>query len=311
METWQGKRYYPLKAYFAGRYGCRVHRVPVHAGSSCPNRDGTISRDGCVFCNNEAFSPAARREGGDMPSQVASGMAYARRRFNAEKFIIYFQTYSNTYGSVDTLKAAWDRAAAFPDVIGLSVGTRPDCVDEEKLKLLKSYDRLGEVWIEFGIQTVHEKSLAAINRGHTFEDSVQAVRMAGDLGLTVIAHIILGLPGETEADMRTTARALAALPLGGVKIHHLHVVSGTPLERRYREGRLDLPERQAYVGMACDVLERLPPEFVIHRLAGEAARDYLVAPLWSLDKQAVLADIDRELARRGTYQGSRYKTDRV
>ena len=150
-----------------------------------------------------------------------------------------------------------------------------------------------------------------INRGHTFETAARAVHLAGEMGLTVIAHIILGLPGETREDMRSTAAQLSALPLGGVKIHHLHVVSGTPLEQWYREGRVVLPGRQEYVGMACDVLERLSPSFVIHRLVGEAPRSHLVAPLWSLKKQAVLSEIERELERRGTYQGSRFKSNKA
>lgn len=306
MEKWQGKRYYPLKAYFTSRYASRVQRIPIHAGFTCPNRDGTLGTGGCIYCCNETFSPAAARSETDIRAQVLTGIARARRRFKAEKFVIYFQTYSNTYAPVDSLKKTFDRAVSFPDIIGLSVGTRPDCVDEEKLRLLKSYDRLSEIWIEFGIQTVHNDTLRRINRGHTFETAAQAVRLAEEMGLTVIAHIILGLPGETKEQMRLTAEKLSTLPLGGIKIHHLHVVSGTPLEQGYREGRVDLPGREEFIETACDVLERLSPSFVIHRLVGEAPRAHLVAPLWSQEKQAVLLDIERELERRGTRQGSRF-----
>lgn len=301
-------RYYAFGRYLRRRFGCRVHKITLHAGMTCPNRDGTRGSGGCTFCNNTGFSPAVRREPGAIRAQMAAGMESARRRPRATKFIAYFQAYSNTYASVDELARLYDEAWCSPDVVGLSIGTRPDCVDAAKLDLLAEHARRGEVWIEYGLQSAHDATLEAINRCHTYEEFARAVKMTAGRGIRICVHTILGLPGETSEMMLDTHRRLAELPIDGIKIHLLHIMRKTRMEREYQRGEISLLGRDEYVGMVCDVLEILPPNVTIQRMHADAPADVLVAPAWCLDKSGVLRDIRQELIRRDSWQGKRTGT---
>jgi radical SAM protein (TIGR01212 family) len=286
------------------RYGERVHKLAINAGFTCPNRDGTRGRGGCTFCNNVSFSPNARRPP-SVAEQIAAGRRVIARRTGARRFIAYFQAYTSTYGELARLRALYDEALAEPDVVGLSVGTRPDCVPPEVLDLLAGYQRAGrEVWLELGLQSAADETLARVNRGHGFAEYAQAVRAAHARGLAVCAHLIVGLPGErAEAARRTLARVLA-LGVEGLKLHPLHVVKGTALGNDWRRGDYRPLTMDEYVAIAADLIEHTPPGVMFHRLTGTASAEILLAPAWCGGKWAVLNAIARRLAAGGAGQGS-------
>jgi hypothetical protein len=295
------KRYTNFTDHLRQRFACRVHKVCIDAGFTCPNRDGALAVGGCIYCNNVSFSPGNRRL--SVTEQVKSGKRFLRRRFGAEQFIAYFQAYTNTYGDVRQLQRLYDEALACEDIVGLAIGTRPDCVPDDVLDLLADYASRTYLWLELGLESGHDQTLSVINRGHTVAAFDDAVRRAQQRHLRVCAHVILGLPGESPAAMLQTARHLAALRLDAVKLHHLHVVRHTVLEKMYQRGEVTLLSLDDYATLAVDCLEVLPPEMIIMRLMGDAPRATLVAPAWSLQKQAVLRRITQELEQRDTYQG--------
>jgi radical SAM protein (TIGR01212 family) len=287
------KRYYDFKTYLRNVFGARVAKLPIDAGFTCPNRDGRSGTGGCIFCDGRGSS---LRRAGPLPS-VSAQLAAMRERYlrhGAERFIPYFQTFTNTDAPLERLRALWDEAVGFaPDVVGLAVGTRPDCVPDETLDLLASYGSRGRVHLEFGLQSAHPETIVRINRGHTFDQFDDAVRRAAARGIEVVAHVILGLPGETPAMMRETARTLAALPIAGLKIHALLVIEGTALAADWRRGGVPLPDLPTYAGWVADFLELLPPTIFIERLTADGYRDVLLAPEWSRNKFAVLNAIER------------------
>jgi len=295
-------RYYSFSRYLRQRFGCRVHKVTLHAGFTCPNRDGTVGWGGCVFCNNAGFSPNARMEPAQIREQLARGIDVARKR-KAEKFIAYFQAYTNTYAPVDRLKALYDEVWRFPDMVGLSIGTRPDCVDRAIVDLIASYTQRSEVWIEYGLQSTHDATLSAINRGHTYQQFVDAVELTRDRGIKMCVHTILGLPGENREMILDTHRQLADLGLDGIKLHLLHIMRDTAMAQQYQTGEIELLSREAYVELVVDVLELLPPTMVIQRMHADAPSEVLIAPDWCLDKVGVLNDIRQAQIRRDSWQG--------
>jgi uncharacterized protein len=296
-------RYHPFSRYLRQRYGCRVHKVTLHAGFTCPNRDGSRGRGGCTFCNNAGFSPNARTDPSMVREQLQRGIEQTRRRSKATKFIAYFQAYSNTYAPVGQLRDLYDEAWRFPEVVGLSIGTRPDCVDPSKIDLIAGYTGRGEVWLEYGLQSAHDQTLKAINRGHGYREFVDAVEMTRGRGIKMCVHTVLGLPGETREMMLETHHRVADLGLDGIKIHLLHVMRDTAMAAQYERGEIGLLSRQGFVDLVCDVLEILPPTMVIQRMHADAPREVLVAPEWCLDKAGVLDDIRRTLGDRNTWQG--------
>jgi radical SAM protein (TIGR01212 family) len=299
----ESARYYPFSRYLRRRYGCRVHKVTIHAGFTCPNRDGTRGYGGCTFCNNAGFSPNARTDPAMVRQQLEQGIELTRSRSRATKFIAYFQAYTNTYAPVDHLKALYDESWKFPDIVGLSIGTRPDCVDPAKIDLIASYTGRGEVWLEYGLQSTHDETLKAINRGHGYREFLDALEMTRDRGIRICVHTVLGLPGETREMMLDTHRRLGALPIDGIKIHLLHIMRDTVMEAQYNRGEVSLLGRRQFVDLVCDVLEVLPPTLVIQRMHADAPREVLVAPEWCLDKAGVLDDVKQTLACRDTWQG--------
>jgi len=299
----QISRYHAFGHYLRRRFGCRVHKITLHAGMSCPNRDGTRAFGGCTFCNNTGFSPPARLAPEAIRAQMLAGMESARRRVRATKFIAYFQAYSNTHAPVEELARLYEQAWCSPDVVGLSIGTRPDCVDAAKIDLLAEHARRGEVWIEYGLQSAHDKTLQLVNRAHTYDEFVSAVKLTAGRGIRICVHTILGLPGETPEMMLETHRRIAELPIDGIKIHLLHIMRDTVMARQYERGEIPLLSREEYVSLVCDVIELLPPEMVIQRMHADAPADVLIAPQWCLDKSGVLNDIRSELVRRDSWQG--------
>ena len=297
------KRYYDLKSFWLNRFGCRVYKLQIDAGFTCPNRDGTVSTGGCIYCDGRG---SRLRQVGPLPSvaeQIRRGKEYYKKHRNAGKFIAYFQTFTNTYAQIEKLKELYDEALAEEDVIGLSVGTRPDCVPDGIIELFQDYTRERHIWLELGLQSIHEKTLRLINRGHSAAAFLEAVHRLSGSNIHVCTHIIVGLPGETREDILETARAIATLPIHGIKIHSLLALKGTVIGDLYEKGEITMFSRDDYITIVCDILEILPPEMVIQRLTADGYRDIFIGPKWAVNKMEVLNAIDRELDRRNTYQG--------
>jgi len=297
------KRYNDLNTYLRSLFGCRVQKITVDAGLSCPNRDGTIAIGGCIYCNVRGSGTGAHTRGLTITDQILQGKQALLRRYKAKKFLAYFQSFSNTYAPVDTLKKLYDEALAIKDVVGLSIGTRPDCVDQSVLELLQDYAEQHLVWIEYGLQSAKDKTLEVINRGHDVQCFEDAVRATVNRGIKICAHVILGLPGEARSDMLHTAETISDLGIDGLKLHLLYVISGTPMEALYRQGKYRCLEQQEYVDLVCDFLERIPPGMVIQRLTGDPHPEELVAPDWSRRKTETLQKINETLEKRDSWQG--------
>lgn len=262
--------------YLKSKYGCKVYRIALDAGFTCPGR--------CIYCNHNGSRAVYVDSGDTIKEQIKKRMAYLKEANKAKKFIAYFQAFTNTNAPVDKLKKAYDEVSGFDDIVGISIGTRPDSVDREKMQLIASYKKSYEVWIEYGLQSAHDKTLQLINRGHTYDDFLKAYGLAKEYGLLVSAHVILGLPGEKKEDMIATAKKLSALKVDGIKIHLLHVLRGSELENMYYQGKVRLLEQKEYVELVCDFLRNLSPGIIIQRLTGEGRREDHIAPLWALDK---------------------------
>ena len=297
------KRYNPFSEELKRVFGCRVHRISVDAGFTCPNRDGTVGSGGCLFCSDRGSGSFGIARGETVADQLEQGKEVMIRKYKAKKFLAYFQPYTNTYAPVATLAALYDAALAVPDVVGLIVGTRPDCLPRETLDLLAAYHRRTWFWLELGMQSPLDRTLQAIRRGHDSAAFMTAARAVKQLGIRLSVHIILGLPGESRAEMLSGAAILNDLGVDAVKIHLLHVNRDSLLAEMYAKGEITLLEKDEYVGLVCDFLERLDPRIFIQRLTGDGGKD-LLAPLWSAAKFEVLNAIDDELERRNSRQGS-------
>jgi len=306
-DFWKNnKRYYDLKSYWRNLFGCNVHKLAIDAGFTCPNRDGHVATGGCIYCDGRG---SKLRQLGALPSitdQIVSGKKYYQP--SASKFIAYFQTFTNTYAPVDQLRSLYDEALAEQDVIGLSIGTRPDCLGPDVIELLSGYAKKHHIWVELGLQSVHDKTLQVINRGHNYQQFLDAVSALSGQGLNICVHIIIGLPGESDEDVLLTAKTLASLPINGIKIHSLLALAGTRLGDLYKQGSIPMITKEKYVSLTADVLELLPPEMVIQRLTADGYRDIFLAPAWAGNKLDVLNSINKELETRDSYQGMRDKS---
>jgi radical SAM protein (TIGR01212 family) len=280
------------------RHGARVHKIAIDAAFTCPNRDGTKGRGGCTFCNNVSFSPNGRQPA-PLADQIEAGRRVLRKRTGAHRYIAYFQAYTNTYADIKTLERLYDQALAESDVIGLSVGTRPDCVSEGVLDLLCRYRDAGhEVWLELGLQSAFDETLRRVNRGHGLAEYRETVLAARARSLQVCTHLILGLPGEGPRHARETLARVLELGTDGLKIHPLHVVKGTALANQWRRGEYRPLPMEEYVATTADLVQLTPPEVLFHRLTGTASRDILLAPHWCSKKWRVLNALEKELAAR-------------
>lgn len=294
--------YFDLNQALRRRFGCRVQKISLDAGLTCPNRDGRLGRGGCIYCNARGSGTGAWPSQ-SIAEQLETGKVFARRRYKAEKFIAYFQSFSNTYAPVETLRRLYEEALAVPDIVGLAIGTRPDCADEAVLDLLDEMNRRTWVTLEYGLQSIHDKTLERINRGHSAGVFMDAVDRTRKKGIDVCAHVILGLPGEGRKEMLETAEALAAADIQAVKIHLLYVIRGTELHRLYETGGYRCMNREDYVNTVAEFLALLPPGMIIHRLTGDPHPEELAAPLWAQEKQANLQAVRETLRRRNLRQG--------
>ena len=317
------KPYYSLNQYYREQFGGKVYKLSLNGGMTCPNRDGTIDNRGCIFCSAGGsgdfagtamvYSDILHRNIPDIPTQLSYAKSRVRAKINPDKFagyIAYFQAYTNTYAEVPYLEQLFLQVLEHNDILGLSVGTRPDCLEPEKVSLLASLNRCKPVYVELGLQTIHEKSALFIRRGYplsVFEDALLRLKAAG---LPVIVHVILGLPGETHADMLSTCRYLAKLGVDGIKLQLLHVLKGTDLADIYTSRKCDddfhIMTLGEYAELVVSIIEQLPPDMVIHRITGDGPKPLLLAPTWSADKKKVLNTIMKEFVMKNTWQGKKY-----
>ena len=290
--------YNNLSPYLLRKYGCRVFKICLDGGFTCPNRDGKKGVGGCIFCGERGAGEHLRVS--SVSEQIA---AYFKRARKAEKFIAYFQNFTGTYAPIAELKEKYDEALSDPRICVLSVGTRPDCVDEEVCELLASYLPRADVWVELGLQTASNATAALCHRGYETEIFLNAVNLLKKYHLNVIVHIMLGLPNETEKDWIATAKLVDSVKPFGVKIHSTYVIEGTQLERMYRRGEYTPLTVEAYAAGACKVLRHLSSDILVHKITGDAPKDRLIAPLWNADKNGILDALHEEMERENAYQG--------
>ncbi|UCG13522.1 MAG: TIGR01212 family radical SAM protein [Deltaproteobacteria bacterium] len=298
-------RYHDLNTELRKRFGCRVQKISLDAGLTCPNRDGSVGVGGCIYCGERGSGTGLSRHY-SITQQLERGKERLRSRYRARKFIAYFQSFSNTYGPLGQLKQLYQEALAVEDIVGLAVGTRPDCVSDSVLDLLAELNQQTCLWIEYGLQSVHDRTLALINRGHHLAAYLDAMDRTRSRGLEICVHVILGLPGEGKKEMLATARALANFDIQGIKIHLLYVIQGTTLANMYQRGVYRCLNRGEYVDIVCEFLALLPPQVVIHRLTGDPHPHELVAPEWALEKHANLQAIREALRSRDLWQGKHF-----
>ena len=302
-----GRRYYSLNDYCRETFGEKVYRLSLNGGMSCPNRDGTLATGGCIFCSEGGSGDFAADRTLSIPLQLADAKARISAKTDCHKFIAYFQSYTNTYAPVPYLEGIYQEAIAPEEIVALSIGTRSDCLPPDVLDLLTSLNRRKPVWIELGMQTMHNDTLKRMGTHTTVEQFDAAVYALAGRDIPVIAHVILGLPGEDRGRMLATIQHVASLPLSGVKLQLLHVLKHTGLADQYRSHPFPVMELDEYCDLVIDCLELLPPDMVVHRLTGDGPRKLLIAPLWSTDKKRVLNTIQRRLRERDTWQGKLYK----
>ena len=297
--------------YQRKRYGERVQKVTVDAGFTCPNRDGTIARGGCIYCNNESFNPGYNSAAKSIRQQIEEGISFLKRRYRqVRKFIVYFQPYSNTYAPLETLKKYYEEALSHPEVIGLTIGTRPDCVDEAKIAYLESLAKTYDITIEYGLESISDETLKKINRGHDVQSYLDALELTRDRGIKICTHMIFGFPWESKELWLQTADWLSDKSFDFLKIHQLHVVVDTALERMYKKNPFPLMGPEAYIDLIIQFLERLNPRIIIQRLFGEAPPRTLVAPHWGVRNTQLMQMLEKEMQRRDTWQGKNWKASR-
>ena len=298
-------RYHAFGPYLKKKFGTVVYKVNVDAGFTCPNRDGTLGISGCIYCNNNSFRPSECKTEIPIREQIEKGIRYLSTRYKAQKFLVYFQPYTNTYAPVDELEQMYREALSVPLVIGLAIGTRPDCVDKEKIELLSRLARDYFILIEYGLQSIHDKSLQFMLRGHDYKAFLDAISLTKERGIQMGAHIIAGFPTETRDEMLAMADEISTLPIGFLKIHQLQVVKDTPLAELYRERPFPIFTYDEYLDFLVDFIERLSPEIVLQRLFAMAPDDILIAPNWGKTKQEIIRDINKRFLQRDAVQGSR------
>jgi len=301
------RRHNSYSEHFKKLFGGRVQKISVDAGFTCPNRDGTKGFGGCTFCSNDAFNPSYCHSLKPLKQQIEEGIDFHRNRYRrAKSFLVYFQAYSNTYKPLDELKTLYEEALSYPQIAGLVIGTRPDCIDEEKLSYLKSLQKTHYIMLEYGLESIYEDTLTRINRGHTFQEAKKTIRMTTDAGIPCGAHFIFGLPGESRQQMMDTAAIISELPLTAVKFHQLQIFKETKMAEEYLKNpeQFELFSLEAYINFIIEFTEKLNPAFVIERFAGEVPPRFLVSAVWgNIRYDQILSKIEKEMEKKNTWQG--------
>lgn len=304
--VWGDKPYHSLDYELKRQFGQKIYKVSLDGGMSCPNRDGTVGTGGCTFCSQGGSGEFAVGRNGypDVWEQIEQAKTWVHRKISGEgKYIAYFQSYTNTYAPVDYLRTLFERAITHPDIVALSVGTRPDCLGDEVVALLKELNRQKPVWVELGLQTIHEKTAERIHRGYRLEVFEDAYRRLKEAGLTVVVHVILGLPGETKEEMLETVDYLGKIPVDGIKLQLLHILKGSQMAAEYEKNPFSLMELEEYLDLILTCVARLPQSVVIHRLSGDGAKTLLIGPAWSANKKLVLNRMMQKFRENGIFQG--------
>lgn len=299
----EGKRYYTWSRHLKDEFGCKVFKVALDAGFDCPNRDGTVAFGGCTFCSVAGSGDFAGDRVDSIDVQFAEVRDRMHQKWKNGKYMAYFQAYTNTHAPLPVLKEKFEAALAQENVVGLSIGTRPDCLPDDVVEYLAELHERTYLWVELGLQTVHEKTAKLVNRAHDFATYVEGVEKLRKHGIRVCTHIINGLPMEDYDMMMETAQKVSELDVQGIKIHLLHLLKGTPMVKQYEKGLVEFLEKDKYIKLVVDQLEVLPPSMVIHRITGDGPIDQMIGPMWSVTKWDVLNGIDDELKRRNSYQG--------
>jgi len=307
QAVWGDKHYNSLNYYLRSKFQEKVYKISVDAGFTCPNRDGSVGYGGCIFCSEKGSGDFAGMRNESIFSQVSRGAEYLKNKYKINKYIVYFQAFTNTYAPVDELSEKYFEALSYPGVIGIAIATRPDCISDEVIDLLIEIKKTHMLWVELGLQTIHQDIAKLINRGYDlncFDDTVARLKQAE---IDTVCHLILGLPYESHEMMKSSVRYVAQKRLWGIKLQLLHVIEGTKLADMYRKGLFTLMERDEYIKLVADCIEILPPDMVIHRLTGDGPRDLLLGPKWSEDKINILKDIENELKVRNSWQGKYFE----
>jgi uncharacterized protein len=311
QNRWRGKRFNSFNRVLRDRFDARVYKIGLRLDFTCPNRDGKVAVGGCIYCNNASHTPENYRPHLSVTAQLEQGAQAIIKRHRAERFIAYFQSYTNTYDSLAKLEALYREALDFPGVVGIAIATRPDCLANEVLDLIGELAEQTYLWLELGLESMYDRTLNWVNRGHGLGEYIDAVERAKARGLRVCTHLILGFPGESRDEMLATPALFNRLGVDGIKLHNLHVIKNTPLEKYFRLGQVPLFSRDEYVGLVIDFLELLDPSIVMHRLSGETYRAITVAPDWSIDKRGVHNAIFKAMEARDTWQGRLFSTGRA
>lgn len=307
-KAWGDKRYNSLNYFLREKFGEKVFKISLDAGFSCPNRDGTISRGGCIFCSERGSGDFAGNRAFSISRQFEDIKEVMNKKWHTGKYIAYFQAYTNTYADVKVLREKYEEAIQEDGVVALAIATRPDALPPEVLDLLGEMNKKVYVWVELGLQTIKDDTSKVINRGYTLDTFSEAVENLRSRNIDVVVHSIFGLPGETKEDMLDTVRYIGNSGVQGIKIHLLHLMTGTPLVKLYNDGQLKFLEKEEYIDLVCRAITMLPQDIVIHRLTGDAPRDKLIGPMWSLKKWEILNAIDNKLKRDDEYQGLYFST---
>ncbi|MBI5975678.1 TIGR01212 family radical SAM protein [Staphylococcus canis] len=305
--AFENKRYHTLNYHLKNKFGEKIFKVALDGGFDCPNRDGTVAHGGCTFCSAAGSGDFAGNRADSIEVQFEEIKTRMHEKWHEGKYIAYFQAFTNTHAPVEVLREKFEAALKQDNVVGLSIGTRPDCLPEDVVEYLAELNQRTYLWVELGLQTVHDSTSNLINRAHDMACYYEGVRKLREHNINVCSHIINGLPGEDYEMMMETAKTVAQMDVQGIKIHLLHLLKGTPMIKQYEKGLLNFMTQEEYVNLVCDQLEILPPEMIVHRITGDGPIDLMVGPMWSVNKWEVLNHIDDELKRRGTVQGSHYK----
>jgi radical SAM protein (TIGR01212 family) len=297
--------YNDLSAFLTPRFPCKVQKISIHAGFTCPNRDGSVGYGGCTYCNNQTFNPSYCQTEKSITQQLEEGKAFFARKYPEMRYLAYFQAYTNTYGELEELKRKYEEALRVDGIVGLVIGTRPDCMPDALLDYLEDLSHRTFVWVEYGVESTHDETLVRINRGHTFACAAEAIRRTAARGIPVGAHVILGLPGESRQDILQQAADLSALPLTTLKLHQLQLIRGTRMAREFEEHPEDfhLYSADEYIDLVIDYVSRLRPDIVVERFTSQSPKELLIAPDWGLKNHEFTAKLRKRMIERGVWQG--------
>ncbi|MCI7081522.1 MAG: TIGR01212 family radical SAM protein [Bacteroidaceae bacterium] len=295
--------YKEFGTWLQAELGCKAQKLSVDAGLTCPNRDGTLGRGGCTFCDNRTFNPAYCRQGGSITDQLEAGKRFFARKYPTMKYLAYFQSYSNSYGTLSHLKELYEEALRVPDVVGLVIGTRPDCMPDALLEYLEELNRRTFLLVEYGVESANEETLVRVNRGHTFAQARECIIRTAQRGIRVGVHMILGFPWETRSELIRQAQLIASLPITTLKLHQLQVIRGTQLAREYELHPWPLPTAEEYVDLVLEYISHLPPSLVLERFVSQSPPEYVIAPRWGLKNHEFSALVKKAIQKRSTQLG--------